>query len=155
MHSRPYVVDFSTGIHAAKFSLIYGWKAGYADLLNTPRIAYERHGKLGGVAGAFLGLANGILKPVVGTLSSLTWFCRGVYANVSNESLVDKGTEACAVNTLGLDASSSPVANDEEVAKSASNISGFSVEVCRQIISEFDEIKKQNVKHHSHRHKSQ
>jgi hypothetical protein len=104
------------------------------------------------------------LKPVVGTLASLTWFCRGIYANVSNAILVDKGTEACTVNTLGLDASSSTIINEEQkqhyhdnidqAAKAASTVSGFSPEICRQIISEFDNIKQQNVDHQSHRHKS-
>jgi hypothetical protein len=72
-------------------ALVHGWKDGFTDLVNTPRLGYERHGKLGVIAGTFVGLANGILKPVVGTLSSLTWFCRGIYANVNNETLVDKG----------------------------------------------------------------
>jgi hypothetical protein len=135
--SRPYVIDFKTGVHAAVLALTHGWKDGYTDLVSTPRIAYERHGKLGGIAGTFIGLANSILKPVTGTLASLTWFCRGIYANVNNESLIDKGTESCTINTLGLDNSSS--------------IPDFSSEVCQQIISEFDQIKKQNI---SYRYKS-
>jgi hypothetical protein len=145
-------------------ALVHGWKDGFTDLVNTPRLGYERHGKLGVIAGTFVGLANGILKPVVGTLSSLTWFCRGIYANVNNETLVDKGVEACTINTLGLDTSSSTTVSEEQkqhyhtnidqAAKAASTVSGFSVEVCRQIITEFDNIKKQNVHRRSYWYKS-
>lgn len=155
VRSRPYVVDFETGFHAAVLALIRGWKDGYNDILNTPRIGYERHGKLGGVVGTIIGLANGILKPVVGTLASLTWLCRGLYANVSNASLVDKGTEACTVNALGLNTLSTDINEEQDQAvKTASNVTGFSLEVCRQIISEFDDMKKQNVDYHSDQHKS-
>ena len=165
IRSRPYVIDIKTGTHAAALALINGWKDGYTDLLNTPRLGYERHGKLGAVTGSLVGLVNGILKPVVGTLSAFTWFCRGIYANVKNEELADKGTEACTVNTVGLDASSTPDVTSEqqkknflndinEAAKAASTVSGFSPEVCQRIISEFDDIKKQKIDYRSRRHKS-
>ena len=131
----------------------------FTDLLNTPRVGYERHGKLGGVAGTLVGLANGILKPVTGTLSSLTWFCRGIFAHINNNALIGKGTEAYPVNTLGLD--SSAIANGKQKQHSndinqvASAVSGFSPEVCQQIISEFDNIKKRSVNYRPHRHKSE
>jgi hypothetical protein len=116
---------------------------------------------LGGVAGTLVGLANGILKPVVGTLSSLTWFCRGIYANVNNKALADKGLEACPINTLGLDSSSSTTINraqkqdSNNINQAASRVSGFSPEICQHIISEFDNIKKESAAHRSHQHKSQ
>ncbi len=153
------MIDFKTGVHAAVLTLIHGWKDGYTDLVTTPRIGYERHGKLGGIAGTFVGLVNSILKPVTGTLASLTWFCRGIYANVNNESLIDKGTESCTVNTLGLDTSSSTITNeqhDHNNIEQAAKASSFSSDICQQIISEFDEIKKQNLtKHDSRWYKSQ
>jgi hypothetical protein len=161
VYSRPYVIDFDTGFHAAIISIIRGWKDGINDLINTPRIGYERHGKLGGVAGTLVGLANGILKPVVGTLASLTWFCRGIYANINNKALADKGLEASPINTLGLDSSSSTTINraqkqdSNNIHQAASKISGFSPEICQQIISEFDNIKKESTAHRFHQHKSQ
>ncbi len=113
---------------------------------------------MGAVAGTLVGLANGILKPVAGTLLSLTWFCRGIYANVSNEALADKGVEVSIVNTLGFNVNEEQIQhfnnNIDQAAKAASTVSGFSPEVCRQIITEFDDIKKQNVDYHSRRHKS-
>ncbi|CAF1358750.1 unnamed protein product [Rotaria sp. Silwood1] len=162
--SRPYVYDFDTGIHAAILAVIFGWKDGITDFVNTPRIAYERHGKLGSVAGILVGVANGLLKPVVGTFSSLTWFCRGIYANINNEALLDKGHEACTIKTLGLDSLVSTMNNEEskqqytndtkQVIKIASTISGFSPDVCQQIITEFDNIKKHNIDYRSYKHKS-
>jgi len=106
------------------------------------------------------------LKPAVGTLSSLTWFCRGIYANVNNNALVDKGVEACTVNTLGLNSSSSTTSNRteeqkhsndniEQAAIAASKVSDISPEVCQQILCEFDKMNKQRADHHLHRHKSQ
>ena len=141
VHSRPYVVDFKTGFSAAVLAVINGWKDGYTDLLNTPRIAHERHGHLGSIAGTFIGLTNGIFKPLVGTLSSLTWLYRGLYGNINNESLIDRGTEACTVNTLGLDPSFSPLTNEEQAIQIASTLTDFSPEICREILSQFDQIK--------------
>ncbi|CAF2629796.1 unnamed protein product [Rotaria sp. Silwood2] len=109
--SRPYVIDFDTGINAAILALIDGWKGGITDIVNTPRIGYKRHGELGRVAGLLVGITNGLFKPV-GTLSSLTWFCRGIYANIKNETLIDKGLETYSVNTLGLGSLLSTISND-------------------------------------------
>ena len=131
------------------------------DIVNTPRIGYERHGRLGGLAGTLIGIANVVIKPVAGTLSSLTWFCRGIYANVNNRALVDKGLEALPMHTLGLK-SSFPTTNNREqfqhskdinqAVKFASKATGFSSDVCRQIISDFDSMKSQISNNHSHQH---
>jgi hypothetical protein len=150
------VINFDTGFHAALLSLIHGWQDGYIDFVNTPKIAYERHGKLGGVAGTLVAVANGILKPVVGTLSSLTWLCRGIYANMNNDALVDKGSEAHAVNTLGLDSSSSSTSQQpyNDNIEQASKVAGISTEACQQILFEFDNIKSQRANSRSRRHKT-
>ncbi|UJR14428.1 hypothetical protein I4U23_001425 [Adineta vaga] len=161
--SRPYVVDFDTGFYEAILALIRGWRNGLTDIVNTPRTGYERHGTLGGIAGTFIGIANVIIKPVGGTLSSLTWFCRGIYANINNHALEDKGLEASPTNTLGLKSSPSIGNNRErfqhsndinQIAKAASKVTGFSPEVCQQIISDFDNIKNQASTKDSHDHKS-
>ncbi|CAF4122898.1 unnamed protein product, partial [Rotaria sordida] len=163
-HSRPYVVDFNTGINTAISALVDGWKDGITDIVTKPRTGYERHGKLGSVAGLLIGVANGLLKPVVGTLSSLTWLCRGISANIKNQTLVGKGLEASTVNTLGLDSLSSTKTHGEQkqhynndikqAIKIASITSGFSPDVCQQIITEFDSIKNHNIDHRSYKHKS-
>ncbi|CAF1173774.1 unnamed protein product [Rotaria sordida] len=162
-HSRPYVIDFDTGINAAMCAFIDGWKDGMMDVVTKPRIGYERHGKLGGVAGLLIGVVNSLFKPVVGTLSSLTWFCRGIYANINNERLVDKGLETYTVNTLGLGSLPSTITQEElkqhynnnmkQTVKTASIVSGFSPDVCQQIINDFDNIKKQYVDDRLHKYK--
>ncbi|CAF1156435.1 unnamed protein product [Didymodactylos carnosus] len=165
IRSRPYIINFKSGVNAAILSLCYGWKDGITDLVNTPRIAYQRHGKLGSVAGTLVALANGIVKPAVGTLSSVTWLCRGLYASLNQFLVGDKGEEACTNNTLGL-VSPLPDTTDEEqqqqngnnisrAAIAASAVTGFQPQVCQQILLEFDEIKKQQLDHHSHWYKSQ
>ncbi|CAF3176073.1 unnamed protein product [Rotaria sp. Silwood2] len=161
--SRPYVIDFDTGINAAILALIDGWKGGITDIVNTPRIGYKRHGELGRVAGLLVGITNGLFKPV-GTLLSLTWFCRGIYANIKNETLIDKGLETYSVNTLGLGSLLSTISNDnakqlynndiKQAAKTASTVTGFSTDICLQIITEFDNIKNENVDYRSYKHKS-
>ncbi|CAF1365553.1 unnamed protein product [Adineta ricciae] len=159
--SRPYVVDFDTGFYEAILALIRGWRNGLTDIVNTPRIGYERHGRLGGIAGTLIGIANVVIKPVAGTLASLTWFCRGIYANANNRALVDKGLEALPMHTLGLK-SSSPTTNNraqfqhskdiDQAVKFASKATGFSPDVCRQIISDFDSTKSQISNNRSHHH---
>jgi hypothetical protein len=120
---------------------------------------------LGGVAGTLVALANGLLKPLVGTLSSITWLCRGLYASINNPILGDKEDEASAVNTLGLDtsSSSSDMALDNEqqdddnisqAAAEASVTTGLKPELCKRILNQFDKIKRQRVDIQSHEHQS-
>ncbi|CAF4412500.1 unnamed protein product, partial [Adineta steineri] len=104
-----------------------------------------------------IGLANGIVKPVAGTFSSLTWFCRGIYAHIKNNALTDKGLESSPVHTLGLDSTNINKERNQHsknINQTASDITGFSPEVCQRIISEFDDIQKQNKHYRSHEHKS-
>ncbi|CAF1230042.1 unnamed protein product [Rotaria sordida] len=163
-HSRPYVIDFDTGINAGMCAFIDGWKDGMTDVVTKPRIDYERHGKLGGVAGLLISVVNSLFKPVVGTLSSLTWFCRGFYANINNERLVGRELKTHTVNTLGLGSLPSTITQEElkqhynndmkKTVKTASIVSDFSPDMCQQIINDFDNIKKQYVDDRSHKHKS-
>jgi hypothetical protein len=133
--------------------------------MNTPRIAHQRHGTFGSVAGTVVALTNGIIKPLVGTLASITWLCRGFYASANKMALADKGEEANTVNTLGLDSSAMNITHDDDeqqqydndisqAANSASTVTGFTSEVCKQILFEFDKIKNQRVSSHSHQHES-
>ena len=132
---------------------------GINDLVNTPRIGYERHGSLGGIAGTLIALTNGLLKPLVGTLSSITWLCRGLYASVNNPMLAEQEDEASAINTLGLDISSSSSSSDisldseqhqeddeniSQIVSEASTATGYPPEVCKRILRKFDKIKNQS-----------
>lgn len=77
---RPRVTGFRSGAQAAGQSLWYGFKDGVAGLVNKPRAGYHRDGLLGVAAGAAVSIPNVVLKPITGTLASLTWLSRGVYA---------------------------------------------------------------------------
>ena len=77
---RPQVESFISGAKAAERSIRYGFKDGFTGLVNKPRTGYQRHGVLGGAAGAAVAIPNIVIKPVVGTLASITWLGRGAYA---------------------------------------------------------------------------
>ena len=139
--SRPYIADFDSGIDAALLSLYHGWHDGMTSLMHIPRAAYERHGTLGGIAGTAIAVVNTVVKPFAGTLSSITWFCRG-FASSVNQWLLNDGEdeEALIENTLNID-STMLDASREEAIRNASEVSGFSPETCEQILAQFDQIK--------------
>lgn len=147
-------------MNAAILAVYYGWVDGINDLLNTPRIAYQRHGPVGGVAGTLIALANSFIKPLVGTLSSATWLCRGFYASINNPMLNDKEDEAGVSNTLGIDVSDivsddgSYEPDPEDILQTAVETTGFKAEVCKRILHQFDKIKRQRSELHPHEHQS-
>lgn len=109
--------------------------------MNTPRIAYERHGKLGGIAGTIIAISNTIVKPLAGTLSSITWFCRGLYATINQWILSDGEDEETLIeNTLNIESTMLDT-NANASIRNASEVSGFSIETCEQILIQFDQIK--------------
>lgn len=114
---RPYVANYESGVNAAILSLCYGWIDGVNDLFNTPRIAYERHGPFNGLAGTCLAVTNSVLKAFVGTLSAVTWLCRGLYANVNNPTLDDAEDGAAVVSTLALEDSEDQAHENESHSK--------------------------------------
>ena len=149
-------------MNAAILAVYYGWTDGVQELLETPRIGYERHGPIGCVAGTLIGLANVLLKPVVGTLSSLTWLCRGFYASFSNPALNTQDDETDVANTIDLDllTLNLPQNNlqDEQSASEAATLAasktGFKPSTCEQILSKFDRIKQQYFTATVHDHQS-
>lgn len=141
--SRPYITDYESGIDAALIALYQGWIETILDFSNTSRIAYERHGQVGGVAGTLIALANSLIKPLASTLASVTCFGRGIYASVNALLLSDRGDEACIGNTLGLDLTRlETTGDDEQVIHTASQVTGYAPEQCQQILSHFDEVKR-------------
>ena len=91
----------------------------------------------------------------------MTWLCRGFYAAVYKSTLVDEGEEAYAVNTIGLDVSSSTnISNyeqqqNDDISETATTISaatGYKPEICKQILYEFDEIRRQRADTYLHPH---
>ncbi|CAF3215836.1 unnamed protein product [Rotaria socialis] len=115
-----------------------------------PRIVYERDDTLGRVTGFLLGILNRLFKLIVGTLASLIWLFRGVYANINDKILINKELEICTLNTLGLDSSAlSTMMNKQhyenyinQAVEVESTVSDFSFAKCLQIINNYDDTKK-------------
>lgn len=139
--SRPYIADLDSGIDAALLSLYHGWYDGMTSLMHIPRTAYERHGKWGGIAGTAIAVVNTVVKPFAGTLSSITWLCRGFAASV-NQWLLNDGEdeEALIENTLNIESTMLDT-NPDEAIRNASEVSGLSTQICEQILAQFDQIK--------------
>ena len=160
------MTDFKSGAKAAGLSLGHGWKEGLTGIVRTPRIGYRRHGILGGAAGALVATANGIVKPAVGSLASVTWFSRGMYASVTKK----KSKNSAKENDIAMNAISvqSPISlhpspdknkqapeqeeeeevdddNNDDIPKNilfAAVVSGYPVAICQQILDEFEKVKK-------------
>ena len=146
---RPQVDDLQSGAKAAGQAVWHGFKDGVAGLITKPRAGFERDGILGGAAGAAVAIPNIILKPIAGTLASVTWLSRGVYAEARN---LAKAKEANLNPRLSMlsqgghrrsSSASSTGSNDMSPAARASYESGLTIEICTTIIDKFEKIKKQ------------
>ncbi|CAF1211565.1 unnamed protein product [Adineta steineri] len=149
-HKRPEVDDFQSGAKAAGQSVWYGFKDGVTGLINKPRAGYQKHGVLGGAAGAVVALPNIVIKPIAGTLASLTWLSRGVYAqakNITNKNLnVDHRLSILNINENRR--SSDGLANnnyDISPEGRASYESGLNIDICREILNDFEKIKHERI----------
>ncbi|UJR27649.1 hypothetical protein I4U23_008930 [Adineta vaga] len=143
---RPQIDGFSSGARAAEHSIWHGLKDGVTGLVNKPRVGYERHGVLGGAAGAAVAIPNIVIKPVVGTLASLTWLGRGIYAEAKQLSHQkdSNSSDRLSVFTPGhrRSSSGSSMSNgDTSPEGQASLQSGLRIDVCKQILMEFERIK--------------
>jgi hypothetical protein len=155
---RPVVIDFQSGAKTAGLVLWNGWKDGVTGMIRQPRAGYKRHGILGGAAGSLIATVNILIKPGLGTLSSITWLGRGIHASVRNV-LEKYKKEGRRLSPKLFDVTSSlSIANNEETqnendrevsstAKMAANISGFHPKVCQNIIDEFEKIKAKHERH--------
>ncbi|CAF4370313.1 unnamed protein product, partial [Adineta steineri] len=117
-----------------------------------------------GVGGVVLATVNVFVKPIAGTLSSITWLGRGTYASVKNAMTTGSADRiSTAIKTLGFEPIT-PIADKEEeqennnniindnaddedneashIAKVASALSGLKPKVCQQILNDFEQVKK-------------
>ncbi|CAF0872638.1 unnamed protein product [Adineta steineri] len=144
-HERPRVTDFKSGARAAGQSVAYGWKDGVTGFVRKPRIGYRRHGILGGATGLFVATVNGVVKPTSGSLASVTWLSRGMYASMKKKRRSTSTDEKqTLINKISVQ-SSSDGDDDDDVPKNikfASVVSGYSTEICQHILDEFNKIKK-------------
>ncbi|CAF0767262.1 unnamed protein product [Rotaria sp. Silwood1] len=158
-HERSHVTDFKSGIKAAGLSIKHGWKDGITGFIRKPRVGYRRHGILGGATGALVATANGFVKPLAGSLASVTWLGRGMYASMKKKHNKKHGAneQHIIINKLSVQStfssSSSLTDLDQQeqyddnhevprIIKFASAVSGYPAEVCQQILDEFDKVKR-------------
>ncbi len=153
-HKRPQVDDFSSGARAAEHSIWHGFKDGVTGLVNKPRTGYQRHGVIGGAAGAAVAIPNVVIKPVVGTLASLTWLGRGIYAEAKQythhkNSNLDNRLSVLSLAGHRRSSSSSIIMTEHTLPEErASFESGLEIDICKQILTDFERIK------HEHSSKS-
>ena len=152
-HERPRVIDMGSGVKAAGHSILNGWKDGLTGFVRKPRIGYHRHGILGAVTGAAVATANGFIKPTVGSLASVTWLSRGIYASIRQNSQNRGKTKANGlINTSPVQLSPKSDGkqrfdSDENTPTSikfAAVVSGYSTNVCQDILNEFEKVKQRH-----------
>jgi hypothetical protein len=164
---RPQVEGFTSGARAAEHSIWYGFKDGVTGLVIKPRTGYQRHGVLGGAAGAAVAIPNIVIKPVAGTLASLTWLGRGIYAEAKHlvhernsnpdnrlSVLTPAGHRRTSSGSIimsddtslaGRASSSSMIISDDtSPAGRASLESGLKIDICRRILTDFERIKNEH-----------
>ena len=163
---RPQVTDFRSGAKAAGNSLWHGVKDGVTGLINKPRAGFHRHGFIGGAAGAAISIPNVVLKPITGTLASITWLGRGVYAEAKQLSQQKDAHTNTRLKLTGMSEhrrshSGSRVNLEEEDFSpegQASLASGLTIDVCRDILVEFQRKKEEcylfTSSYHEHSKKS-
>jgi hypothetical protein len=146
---RPHVQDFCSGAKAAENSIWYGFKDGVTGLVNKPRAGYKRHGVKGGAAGAAVAIPNIVIKPVAGTLASLTWLGRGIYAEAkhyAHHRHPNSDSQLSLLSPAGhrRSLSGSIITTDEVSPEERASIdSGLNIDICKQILTEFERVKKE------------
>jgi hypothetical protein len=146
---RPQVDNLQSGAKAAGNAVWYGFKDGVTGLVNKPRAGFARDGILGGAAGAAVAIPNMIVKPIAGTLASVTWLSRGVYAEAKNLTKRKDSNGNNRYSVLHLNghrrssSGSSTGSNDMSPVAQASYESGLTIEICTKIIAEFEKIQKE------------
>jgi sterol 3beta-glucosyltransferase len=144
---RPEVDDFQSGAKAAGNSVWHGFKDGVTGLVTKPRIGFQRRGILGGAAGAAVAIPNVVIKPIAGTLASLTWLSRGVYAeakNLTNQKNGHSDNRLTSLTPQGhrRSSSGSMISNDDTSPEGRASLeSGLTIDVCKSILTEFERIK--------------
>ena len=151
---RPQVTNFRSGAKAAGNSLWHGVKDGVSGLVNKPVAGFHRHGIVGVAAGAAIAIPNIVIKPIAGTLASITWLGRGVYAEakqLSHQKDTQTDTQLKLTGSAGHQRSRSGstfnLLEEEELDATpegeASLASGLTVDVCRDILVNFERAKEE------------
>ncbi|CAF3001338.1 unnamed protein product [Rotaria socialis] len=146
-HKQPHIDGIQSGAKAAGNSVWHGFKDGIAGLIKKPRTGFQRHGIIGGAAGAAVSIPSVVIKPVAGTLASITWLSRGVYAEAKhfkNKSNPDSGNQSPVSRPYGHRRTASgpqSYQTDTSPEGRASFESGLTIDKCTEILAEFERIK--------------
>ena len=142
-HERAQVNNVRSGIKAAGNSILHGFKDGITGLVKSPRAGYEHDGIRGVATGAALAIPNLVLKPIAGTLASITWIGRGVYAQATqlSERRQNRRVVQLKLNSSNeLYRSMIDLADEKAPEVRASSESGLHIDVCRTILETFEKI---------------
>jgi len=142
-HERTQVTNFRSGVKAAGNSFWYGATDGITGLVKNPHAGYQRDGMRGVATGAALAIPNLVLKPIAGTLASITWIGRGVYAQATqlSEKKQNKRVVQLKLNSSNeLHRSMIDLTDEKAPEVRASSESGLTIDVCRTILEAFDKI---------------
>ena len=142
---RPDVNSFKSGAKAAGNSIWHGLKDGVSGLVKTPRTGYQKDGLQGGIAGAAVAIPNAVIKPIAGTLASLTWLSRGAYAQAKklrnkDESSTDDRLRLSDYRRSSSESVAAIAINDSLPEGRAALASGLTVDMCRDILAQFKTI---------------
>jgi hypothetical protein len=142
-HEQTQVDNFKSGIKAAGNSLWYGFKDGITGLVRNPQVGYYHDGFHGVVTGTALAIPNLVLKPIAGTLASITWLSRGIYAQATqlSEQRKNKRDIQLKLNSSNeLHRSMIDLTNETSPETRASSESGLTIDLCRTILEAFEKI---------------
>ena len=142
-HQQTQVKNFQTGIKAAGNALLYGFKDAITGLVTNPHAGYQHDGIRGVATGAALAIPNLVLKPIAGTLASITWLSRGVYAQATRLSEERKDRRDVRSKLHSSSELHRPIIDltDETLPEvRASSESGLTVDLCRTILETFQNI---------------
>ncbi|CAF1206978.1 unnamed protein product [Didymodactylos carnosus] len=148
-HERPQVNNLQSGMKAAGHSLWFGFRDGITGLVKNPQVGYQHDGIRGVATGTALAIPNLVLKPIAGTLASITWLSRGVYAeaiqlseqkkNKRDIQLKLNSSDELRRSMIDLTDATSPEAR-------ASSESGLTIDICRTILGAFEGIQTERNK---------
>jgi hypothetical protein len=142
-HKQKQVNNFQSGMKAAGHSLWYGFKDGITGLVRNPQVGYCHDGIRGVATGIALAIPNLVLKPIAGTLASITWLSRGIYAQATQLSKQKKNKRDIQLklnSSSELHRSMIDLTDETSPEARASSESGLTIDVCRTILEAFEKI---------------
>ncbi|CAE6468716.1 unnamed protein product [Rhizoctonia solani] len=66
------ITGFRSGVREGRKSMVMGFYDGLTDIVREPVDGFKKHGVLGGVGGAIIGLTNAVVKPTAGIVGMIS-----------------------------------------------------------------------------------